>query len=269
MQHIATLALSLKPSEELCLSPNLLGALGPSLQGVLMEHVIPSYAAELHQLPFNPYSLYCLWDKTEGVITWRINTLTDEAYEQLLKPLLGIDSVTVRSIGATLPVTATTKTTIELKSLTDMIHNSADTKASLFFLTPTAFKSAGAYVFMPTVRLIFQNLLMHYNQVYEGDKEIDQDSIDYMDAHTRITAYNLHSRYYSPMVGASASRKIPGFMGTLSLSTDGPQALTGLVQMLLKFGEYAGVGIKTSMGMGGMIYRQAPNQLKTRTAQGE
>ena len=43
-------------------------SLGPFLQGALMELVDSGYAAELHQLPFNPYSQYCLWE--DDALVW-------------------------------------------------------------------------------------------------------------------------------------------------------------------------------------------------------
>ena len=101
---------------------------------------------------------------------------------------------------------------------------------------------------MPSVRLIFQNLLMHYRQVYEGNKEIDVDTVAYIDQHVRITAYNLRSQYFAYASGAG--KRIPAFMGSLTFSIGGPPTMGGLARMLLKFGEYAGVGVKTSMGMG-------------------
>lgn len=46
--------------------------------------------------------------------------------------------------------------------------------------------------------------------------------------------------------------KIPAFVGSLTLHAAGPQSLRGLVAMLLSFGEASGIGVKTSMGMGGV-----------------
>lgn len=118
------------------------------------------------------------------------------------------------------------------------------------FATPTAFKSKGRYTIMPDVRLIFQNLLMHYNQAYAGDSEIDSETLEYLTERVSITSYNLRSRYFPRTM--DRSDKIPAFAGTVTLRAHGPQSLQGLVAMLLTFGEAAGVGVKTSMGMGGM-----------------
>jgi len=214
-----------------------------------MEYVDKDYADQLHLLPFNPYSQFCYMDKTSGSIIWQINALTDEATKQLIKPILQVETVTIRSLQTTLKIKAMSLKTIRHKELTDIIHNNAQTKTVIHFITPTAFKSSGSYVFIPSERLIFQNLLMHYSQTYENSKEVDQETIGYIDKHVRITAYNLRSLYFAHIAGSG--KKIPAFIGTMSLSVDGPQTLIGLIQMLLRFGEFAGIGIKTSMGMGG------------------
>lgn len=118
------------------------------------------------------------------------------------------------------------------------------------FLTPTAFKSKRQFVIVPDVRLLFQNLLMRYNHCYSGEKEVDQETLDYITEHVRITSYNLKSCYFPRTM--SKSDKIPAFVGGLTLYVSGPQSIRGLVAMLLTFGEASGVGIKTSMGMGGI-----------------
>ena len=44
--------------------------------------------------------------------------------------------------------------------------------------------------------------------------------------------------------------KIPGFKGDITIRIGGPQQMSNMAWMLAKFGEYAGVGIKTGIGMG-------------------
>lgn len=256
MQQISSLTLVLKPTsrssdqqdkppQQRSLQPN---SLGPYLQGALMEHVDAAYAGMLHQLPFNPYSQYC--SAGEGnTLVWRVNALTSEAAEHVLAPLQKLDAIEIRSAHTTYEILKSTQETTNLKVLLDGIYEPGETKVKVQFLTPTAFKSQGSYVFMPTVRLMLQNLLMHYGQVYESSKEGDEETIAFIDQHTRILAYSLQSRYFAHVAGSD--KKIPAFVGTATLGLGGPATVSGLVRMLLKFGEYAGVGIKTSMGMGG------------------
>lgn len=250
MQHITTLTLVLSSPGLAGLSPMQAASAGPYLQGVLMEHVDRAYVDMLHQLPFNPYSQYCRKEKESGNLVWRINALTDEAAAYIVEPLLKKDSFAVRGLKSECAVLEKRTKAIALKSLTDMVQEKGGEKAVVRFVTPASFKSKGRYVFMPSVHLLIQSLLMHYSQVYEGDKEVDEETISYMEQHAVITSYNLRSQYFMHVVGDN--RKIPAFVGSASFSFKGPQTASGLAKMLLKFGEYAGVGIKTSMGMGGM-----------------
>lgn len=212
-----------------------------------MEHVDARYAALLHQLPFNPYSQYCYWDG--DTLIWKVNALTSEASEHLVEPLRHLDNVELKAVNTSLEVIRSSQVTMGLKTLLDTVKEPVDSRLRVQFVTPTAFKSKGSYVIVPTVRLMLQNLLMHYGQVYDNDKEGYDETIEYVDQHIRITAYSLHSSYFGNVAGDG--KKIPAFVGTMTLGLHGPDMTAGLANMLLKFGEFAGVGIKTSMGMGG------------------
>ena len=41
-------------------------------------------------------------------------------------------------------------------------------------------------------------------------------------------------------------------MGELTIRVKGPQQMVNLAWMLVKFGTFSGIGIKTGLGMGGM-----------------
>lgn len=249
MQHLTTISIVSDIPEGKGVAPAQMSTIGPYLQGVLMERLDTSYVEWLHRQPFNPYSQYCYADKGSHELIWRIHALTDEAAEQVIRPMQDVRSIKVRGIGSTLEVRRSTVEVIELTCLTDLIRDGDTGRSSLSFLTPTSFKSASSYVFMPSVRLILQNLLMRYNQLYEGDKEVGEETMLYMERCARIVSYKLHSQYF-PHV--TKDHKIPAFVGSVVLKCHGPQPMIGLVRMLLKFGEYAGIGIKTSMGMGGV-----------------
>ena len=48
--------------------------------------------------------------------------------------------------------------------------------------------------------------------------------------------------------------QITGFTGSICIHIRGPETMARYLRMLFKFGEFAGVGIKTGMGMGAMKY---------------
>ncbi|MDR0501088.1 MAG: CRISPR-associated endoribonuclease Cas6, partial [Coriobacteriales bacterium] len=179
-----------------------------------------------------------------------IVALTSEAKEQIIEPLKALDNLKLKAIDSSFSVSVISDECISLKELTDMIYGCSQSRTTIRFLTPTAFKSAGQYVFMPSTQLLFQNLLMRYFYVFEEGSEPDAETITYLSEHTSIIAYNLRSQYADNI--ASKGKKIPAFIGSLTLKINGEQTLTGFAQMLLSFGEFAGIGIKTSMGMGAM-----------------
>jgi CRISPR-associated endoribonuclease Cas6 len=106
-------------------------------------------------------------------------------------------------------------------------------------------------VFHPDLRLLFQSLMMRYGAAVENDKEPDENMLQELVRHVRITSYRLHSQYY-PIENV----KIPAFMGSITLKIDGANSLASYILMLLRFGEFSGVGIKTSMGMGAIALSQ-------------
>lgn len=245
MQQLSSLTITLKPegsSEDIARR----GSLGPYLQGVLMEHVNPSYAELLHQLPFNPYSQYSRWEGER--LIWKVCGLTDEATEHVVEPLRQLESVEIKRVNKRFDVESMSMDTLPLKVLANAINQPGAAKARIRFVTPTAFKSHGEYVIVPSIRLIVQNLLMHYGQVYDNNKEGYAETVEYVENHARVLAYSLRSNYFDNIAG---QRKIPAFVGTMTIGLRGNDMTAGLVRMLLRFGEFAGVGIKTSMGMGG------------------
>lgn len=223
--------------------------LGPFFQGALMQAVDSEYAEQLHASSFNPYSQYAWYDKGPQHLFWRISALNEQAQRKILTPLSILESIELERPGIELNCVKTTLETIDVKQLTRGIYDTTEGKFRVRFITPCAFKVKGNYVSIPTPRLIFQNLLMHYNSIYAGSNEIDEGTIDFIDEHVKITSFNIRSSYFSHI--ASGGRKIPGCIGTLTFFVGDYQPVRGLIKMLLRFGEYAGVGIKTAMGMGG------------------
>jgi len=113
----------------------------------------------------------------------------------------------------------------------------------LYFLTPTTFKQAGEYVLYPTHSLIMQSLTNKWNQW--AQKFVLED-ITWENC--RISKYNLRSVAYS-IKGV----KIQGFVGYVDLFFWGPESMVRLANMVCNFGNYSGTGIKTKLGMGGIM----------------
>lgn len=250
-QQLASISLTLEASSGKPYSVSQVNAFGPLLQGALMELCDSSYASYLHAISFNPYSQACTLSPNK-TITWTLSTLTNDAAKYLIEPLLSTETIKLRAINEEFAIKSKTLNYLSLQTILDELKTNDNQRHQIRFITPTAFKSHGEYVIMPTPRLIFQNLFMHYNQIFAGEGEADEETIEYIAQNVRISSYNLNSHYFACSAGNKT--KLPAFVGEITLNVTGKQPLHGLVGMLLRFGEFAGVGIKTSMGMGMMQY---------------
>ena len=120
----------------------------------------------------------------------------------------------------------------------------------LRFLTPTTFKSDGSYVNLPSVPLIMRNLLNKWNGCFAEVCPIedeDGEGIQAIANGLRIAEYRLSSRDY-----LLKGQSIPGFTGELTLKCRLDGFHLTMANLLLHFAPYAGVGIKTALGMGGV-----------------
>lgn len=223
-------------------SPN---ELSTKFQGFLMEKLEPDYVTWLHEQETNPYSLKIIHQKDKTL--WSLHLLTDEAVKQILPVLLELKRVELHDLP-TLMVESLSMQDLSSEQLFEFFNENQDRSLfTIHFQTPTGFRSQGEYVLFPTMRLIFQSLMMKYARLVENRQDIEEETLDYLVKHSRITSYRLESSYFKVH-----GKKIPGFRGKLTFKITGPNTLKAYANMLLKFGEYSGLGMKTSLGMGGL-----------------
>ena len=117
----------------------------------------------------------------------------------------------------------------------------------IHFLSPTAFKQNGRYLFYPDLRCVFQSLMNKYDSATAENTMHDEDTLEQICEHAQVIRYDLKSVSFS-LEGV----KIPSFIGKITIKLHGTDTMANFVNMLFEFGEYSGVGIKTSLGMGYM-----------------
>ena len=81
----------------------------------------------------------------------------------------------------------------------------------------------------------------------EGVSLEDEETLAHLVEHTILDRYNLHSANFS-----TDGVKIKSFVGNMTYYIKGPAPLVNIANMLYDFAQYAGLGAKTSMGMGGI-----------------
>lgn len=222
-------------------------------QGIIMENVDTCYAEKLHGNQLNPYSQYLVRENNKTI--WYINAITEEAYEKILLPMAKLNEVTVRQKQMTVGITSRNLELHDEKELLNEFYNENCPKyMKISFLTPTSFKSEGKYVIYPNLRLLYQSLMKKYSMASEMDM-FDANILDDLEEKSEIINYRLHTRPF-PLERV----RINAFVGDICIKTHGPETLARYVRMLLRFGEYSGIGIKTGIGMGAMkYYREEKN----------
>ena len=220
--------------------------LAVKLQGFLMEKIPSEYADFLHKQETNPYSLWVLNHAAFQV--WVVNVLTQEACETIQDILLNMEEIGLDSYPETILIEKIEVNSLSTSQLLELF--SADCSQQTFsirFLTPTSFKTGGDYAIFPTPRLLFQSLMQKYSRLFPELNTFDEELLDYLIEHSKITSYRLQTSYFT-----IHQKKIPAFLGRVTIKLNSASTLRAFVRMLLAFGEYSGIGIKTSMGMGGI-----------------
>lgn len=220
-------------------------ALAIKFQGFLMNCLDEDYVDYLHEQATNPYATK-LYHQDEETI-WSVSLLNEEAERQILPVLLNLSEVTLHH-QESLEIKKITLQELTTGHLLEIFNeNDTDNVFTLYFQTPTGFKSQGDYVIFPSMRLIFQSLMQKYERLVNEGYEIEEDTLDYLAEHCQIISYRLETSSFK-----LHGRGIPSFKGRLTFRIRGAQTLKSYAHMLLTFGEFSGVGIKTSLGMGGL-----------------
>lgn len=223
-----------------------------TLQGAMMELIDSDYAEVLHNSSTNPYSIRFF--KNDDKYIWRINTFTTTAKEKIIDELFkpSLKEITIKHRNETIKIK---EKTLKVTTYDDLIEKYYLTDSKRYirinFATPTSFKSNGKYMIYPTTRAIYQSLINKFS-AYADDFEKDMDGLlENFETYSEITDYKLRSTRFH-LEGVT----IPSFLGEITIKITGPQMMVNLANMLTAFGEYAGIGIKSSIGMGAIEFNK-------------
>lgn len=220
--------------------------MGSIFQGLIMERINSEYAERLHGQGVKPYSQYCISRKES--FNWTLATINKEAKEQLLNTFLDNDKdefyLSYKDLSLKIIEKKFSSKSYE-QLMEETYFSVCRPYINISFDTPTAFKANGKYQFFPTVQHLFYSLIQKYD-TFSGETPIYSEKLmEDINRYVEITRYDLKStRFHLEGV------KIPAFRGNISMRIHGPQLFTNLLHMLVSFGEYSGVGIKSAMGMG-------------------
>lgn len=218
------------------------------LYGEIMRSVSQEFGEMAHEQGFTPLSQYI--ERIDGnSIRWHV-TLFGEWAEQEIAPFLesvssiylDVRNITLRTEGAP-EILQTTPKEILIKASG---QTDAFSRREITLISPTTFKSAGEYVLFPSASLVIRSLVASWNAAADEVILDDEDMLRMLTEGIRIVGYRLSSTTYR-----IKGQHIPAFTGVLRFQSRLAAPLQTIWNALLLFGEYAGVGIKTALGMGG------------------
>lgn len=214
----------------------------------------------MHEQRVRPYSQYLL--VKEGKPYWRLAVLTEEAFEHILRPIMRKDSLCLEQKGYEVGlddfhmVKQDSFQGLEERfwTGTDKVHH-----IDLEFLTSASFKKNGEYMIFPELPLVLNSLIRKWN-AYSDSMVLGEERLgDRLAESMCITDYRLHTHSFSV-----EGRRIRAFRGNIRLGLFKDDITRRMASMLAAFADYAGIGIKTAMGMGAVHSDIAYYQKKER-----
>lgn len=221
----------------------------PLLHGVIMERLDADYANILHESTLKPFTQYITREVVSNKYMWIVNTLNEEAYEKILKPLESDSFNSFRINHKNMEVKIENKLFQHI-SYRDLVHKyyieeTPNRILKINFITPTAFKSMGEYCFMPDIRLLYKSIMNKYDSFSNSYTISSDEVLETLVERTKILDYKLKSTRFH-----LEGTKIPSFIGEITLKVNGPETMMNLANMLFAYSIFSGVGIKTALGMG-------------------
>lgn len=222
--------------------------MGSVFHGALMECISAESAELYHHMTLRPYSQAVCWDSERHLPVWRLGFLTDDAYERIFQPVSSCYSLYLKqkNVEVQLGKFVTVKENdYEVLAKHYIQQETAPNNAIWHTRTVMSFKKDGRYVIMPDIRLIYQSLLQRWNAFSPVTRLEEDGLLDQLTNHCQLTRYQLRSQTFS--VNGST---IYGYSGQMHYRFFGFDMLKRIQGILTAFAPYAGVGVKTALGMG-------------------
>lgn len=216
-----------------------------NFHGVMMKCIDSSYAEKLHEQGMRPYTQY-IYPGQEP--EWVIRTMTQEAYANIILPLMeqNFQDIVLHRQHTELKVLGKQLDVHSRRELQELCWQEAASKyLELAFITPTAFKSQGEYINMPSVRLLWQSIFNRYNTFARESEQCAPEILEQLVERSRISGYNLRTISFT-----LEKIRVSAFVGKLRLQIKAESELLKVAKYLALQGEYGGIGIKTAIGMG-------------------
>lgn len=225
---------------------NLNVSMGSLFHGYLMRSINPAYADYLHYNQINPFTSCVYFDKEKNKYIWRVTTFNEEAYNVIIRDFLEkeIKDIYLEKKDLEIKINATST----FKTSFDRLFSDKEFKSKIKFITPTAFKSNNEIQIFPNISTLLKGVVNKINLHSDTVKFEDEKIMDDLISRVFIRKYNLRSHIFN-----LEKTKVNGFVGDVVVGIKGnDHAFKDILNILLSVSEYTGLGIKTSLGMGGI-----------------
>ena len=215
------------------------------LYGWLMSQLSTEFGDQMHLQGEHPIAHFLCFSPEKQSLIWTFNLLNDTA-RQVISPILeSAKEIPLHELVLPVPEVHVSPAV----SAEEIIHagrSCSENRAKMIFLSPCAFKQAGRYAIFPQENLLLQSLIAHWNSAFPEYALTDPDALQALQQGLHIVDYNLHTTRY-----LLKETRIPSFLGNVTIEAHLAPSLLELWNALLSFAPYGGIGIKTTLGMGG------------------
>lgn len=201
----------------------------------------------LHQQGEKPLAQYLCYDFEKKETVWTISFLADWLSEVADPVLAELRCIPLHGGTYSAKLLSCRKVPAAPELIEQAQQIEMDRYATWNLLSPMSFRQNGRYVIFPQERLILQNLIAKWNLTYPAYPLDDEDAFLALEAGVHIVDYRLRTARYS-----IKQTKIPGFWGSFTVESRLPAPLEEVWKLLTLFAPYCGLGIKTTLGMGGV-----------------
>ena len=235
-------------SYQLELSKSLRPSDGYKLYAWLLAQIPSETADALHSQQDHPISQYVTFDKARNTSVWRVNLLTERAASVFSPALEAVHTISLHTDEVS--VISKRASEIQFREIIEKAQQEPHSQAELQFITASSFKQNGRYTIFPQETLILQSLVNRWNLFCDAYPLEDTDALQMLERGIAISDYSLKTvRFHLKNV------YIPAFAGEVTIRSRLPVPLAEVWRSVLLWANYCGIGIKTTLGMGGTSVR--------------
>ena len=177
---------------------------------------------------------------------WHICVTDDGLASAIANVLSQSDTLYCRHFSGELRITGRNGLQTGIKELFDRASSCRSAAVRLQAVSPVSHKSHGVFITLPSIECIVNSIIRKASAFLPECALPVEDELTRMLSACRVGKYDLHSVTYQ-----LEGHYVPSWQGHLQIVLPADEYLHSLACAVFQLAEYTGIGIKTSLGMGG------------------